>query len=66
MLRRSLHSRSPLHEVLGVPDAGAQRKEMIGLLKRLAGEQEEVNTFFKSGQLRVKMDVAPSNGNRPG
>ncbi len=43
----------------GIPDEGAQRKEMIDLLKRQVQQNEELIALLKSGQVRVKLEAAP-------
>jgi len=43
----------------GIPDAGAQRKDMIDLLKRIAVQNDELASLFKSGQARVKLENPP-------
>lgn len=44
----------------GIPNAGAQRREMIDLLKRLSQQVEELNGQFKSGKARVTVEAAPN------
>lgn len=44
----------------GIPDAGAQRKEMIDLLKQLNVQQADVVKVLKSGEVRVKLEDAPN------
>lgn len=44
----------------GIPDAGAQRKEMIDLLKQLNAQQGDVVKVLKSGEVRVKLEGAPN------
>ena len=46
----------------GIPDAGAQRKEMIDLLKQLNAQQADVVKVIKSGEVRVKLEGAPNDG----
>lgn len=41
----------------GIPDAGAQRKEMIDLLKRQLQQSEELMSLLKSGQVRVRVEA---------
>lgn len=43
----------------GLPNAAAQRREMIDLLKRLCQQVEELNGQFKAGSARVRVEAAP-------
>ncbi|MCE9590973.1 MAG: hypothetical protein K8S99_10655 [Planctomycetes bacterium] len=43
----------------GIPDEGAQRKEMIDLLKRLTQQMDELKGTLTSGEVRVKLENAP-------
>ena len=40
----------------GVPNAGAQRQEMISILRQLVNKTEEVNNTLRSGQMRVQVE----------
>jgi hypothetical protein len=42
----------------GIPNAAAQRKQMIELLKRLTQKTEELTGMLKSGQARVRVEQA--------
>jgi len=44
----------------GIPNAGAQRQQIVDLLKKLNQQTDELISLFKSGQARVKVD-APRN-----
>lgn len=46
----------------GIPDAGAQRKEIIDLLKRVTQQNEELNSLLRSGQVRVKVETTARDG----
>ena len=46
----------------GIPDAGAQRKEMIDLLKRHIQQTDELIGLLKSGQVRVKVEAPAKDG----
>jgi hypothetical protein len=46
----------------GIPDAGAQRKEMIDLLKATNQKLDALTELFKSGGARVHMEVAADKG----
>lgn len=46
----------------GIPDAGAQRKEMIDLLKRIAQQNDELKQVLTSGEVRVKLETPPAGG----
>ncbi|MCX5661742.1 MAG: hypothetical protein NTW19_18845 [Planctomycetota bacterium] len=46
----------------GIPDAGAQRKEMIDLLKRLAQQHDDLGQLLRSGQVRVKVESGARDG----
>jgi peptidoglycan hydrolase CwlO-like protein len=48
------------HAQDGIPNAGAQRKEMIDQLKRLSQQVEELNSQFKTGRARVMVEAAPA------
>jgi hypothetical protein len=48
----------------GIPDAGAQRKEMIDLLKALNEQSSDLVKVLKSGDVRVKLENAPAEGAR--
>jgi len=52
MLTQTAHAQSRG----GVPDAGAQRLEMISLLKQLVKQSEDTQSLLKSGQVRVKLE----------
>ncbi|MEX0777597.1 MAG: hypothetical protein WD042_17975 [Phycisphaeraceae bacterium] len=45
-------------QAAGLPDAGAQRQELIDQLKSLNKKVDETNGLFKSGQARVKLENA--------
>jgi hypothetical protein len=47
----------------GIPDPGAQQKEIIDLLKQLVQKVEEQTELFKSGQARVRVEAPP--GDKP-
>ncbi len=49
---------TPAHAQDGIPNAGAQRKEMIDVLKRVSQQVEELNGQFKSGRARVQVEAA--------
>lgn len=46
----------------GIPDAGAQRKEMIDLLKRISQQTDELNQLLRSGGVRVKVESVAREG----
>jgi hypothetical protein len=41
----------------GIPDPGAQQKEIIDLLKELVRKTEEQTELFRSGQARVRLEA---------
>lgn len=47
----------------GVPDAGAQRKEMVDLLKRITQQNDELRSTLTSGEVRVKLEATPGADN---
>lgn len=51
---------SEAHAQEGIPNAGAQRKEMIDQLKRVSQQVEELNGQFKSGTARVRVEAMPA------
>lgn len=50
---------APSAQAQGIPDAGAQRKEMIDQLKQLNAKTDQLLSLFKSGQARVKLENPP-------
>lgn len=40
----------------GIPDAGAQRKQMVDLLKQLVQESAAQTKMFKNGEARVRVE----------
>lgn len=48
----------------GIPNAGAQRREIVELLKKLTIQTEALTGLFRSGQARVKVEGAPAESNR--
>ena len=44
---------------IGIPNAGAQRKQNNDLLKQLVHKTEELTGLFKSGRARVRLEQAP-------
>ena len=44
-------------EAAGLPNSAAQRKDMIDLLKKLNVTMSEMNTQFKSGKARVRVEA---------
>ena len=40
----------------GIPNAGAQRKQIIDLLKKQVQQTESLTEMFKSGQARVRVE----------
>jgi len=40
----------------GIPNAGAQRKEMIDLLKRQSQQTDQLIALLKSGEVRVRVE----------
>lgn len=44
----------------GIPNAGAQRKEMIEALAKLNAQVAVTNELLRSGQIRVQMDAPPA------
>ncbi len=48
----------------GIPNAGAQRKEMIDALARIQQELTLTNEMLRSGQLRVVVDQPRSDDKR--
>lgn len=40
----------------GIPNAGAQRKQMVDLLKRVVQQNEQMIEMFQSGQARVRVE----------
>jgi hypothetical protein len=45
----------------GIPDAGAQRKDMIDLLKKHAAQNDELLGLLRSGDVRVKLEQVPGD-----
>jgi hypothetical protein len=45
----------------GIPDAGAQRKEMIDLLKKQCVQNEELAGLLRSGEMRVRVEQTPGD-----
>ncbi|MEX2672411.1 MAG: hypothetical protein WD294_09910 [Phycisphaeraceae bacterium] len=43
---------------VGIPDAGAQRKQMVDLLKTIVVQTDETNKLLESGELHVRVTVA--------
>ena len=43
----------------GIPNAAAQRKEMIDTLKRMSAQVEEMKGLFANGRARVTVENAP-------
>lgn len=56
-------SLSMTHEAYaqGIPNAGAQRKEMIEALAKLNAQVAATHELLRSGQVRVQMDAPPAN-----
>lgn len=52
-------SRGPTPGASGIPDAGAQRREMVDLLKKLVVQTDEVKSVLTSGQVRVRVENPP-------
>ena len=48
-------------EAQGIPNAGAQRREMIDLLKQLNVRLEQVHSHVSSGEMRVRIEEAPKD-----
>lgn len=46
----------------GLPDAGAQRMQVVDELKQLNRKVDELAGLFKSGQARVRMEALPKQG----
>jgi hypothetical protein len=46
----------------GIPDAGAQRMQVIDLLKQLVQKAEDQKELWRSGQVHVKVDKDPADG----
>lgn len=44
-------------QAAGLPNPGAQRQQMIDLLKKLSKQAEETKGLFKSGQARVRVEA---------
>ncbi len=40
----------------GIPNAGAQRQQMVDLLKRQSQQLDALTKLFESGQARVRLD----------
>ena len=47
----------------GIPNAGAQRIEMINELKQQTGKLDQLITLLKSGQARVRVEAGAGNNN---
>lgn len=43
-----------------LPDPGADRKDMIDLMKKQVQKSDDILTFLKSGQMRVRLETAPA------
>jgi hypothetical protein len=46
----------------GLPDAGAQRRDIIDLLKRQVQQSDELTKLLRSGQVRVRVENPPKEG----
>lgn len=46
----------------GLPDSGADRRDMIDLLKKQVQKTDEVLTYLKSGEMRVRLEAGKPNG----
>jgi len=44
----------------GIPDAGAQRRDMVEQLRKLNIQVEALNNQFKNGQARVRVEAQPA------
>ena len=45
----------------GIPDAGAQRQEIISLLKQLNQRSDDMNALLRSGDVRARVILPDSN-----
>ncbi len=54
----ALSSVTPSAHAGGLPDAGAQRKEMIDLLKGMNQKMDQLAALLKSGEARVRVEGA--------
>ncbi len=45
-------------QAAGLPDAGAQRQQMVDLLKSLNQKADELNAMFKDGKARIQVQNA--------
>lgn len=50
---------TPAPASAGLPDPGAQRRDMIDLLKQLVVKTDEVSSVLRSGQVRVRLENPP-------
>lgn len=44
-------------EAGGLANAGAQRKQMIDLLKKVTAQNDQLMTLLRSGQVRVRVEA---------
>ena len=47
---------SEAHAAGGIPNAGAQRQQMVDLLKKVVQQNDKLIGMFNSGQARVKVE----------
>jgi hypothetical protein len=54
----------PQARAAGIPDEGAQREQMISLLKLLVQKTEEIKSLMESGKLTVNVAGGPGEGDK--
>jgi len=42
----------------GIPNAGAQRRQMVDMLKRISQQTEVLTGLFRTGQARVRVEAS--------
>jgi len=49
-------------QAVGIPNGGAQREQMISLLKQQVAQTKTLTSMFRTGEARVKLEAAPGGG----
>lgn len=48
----------------GIPNAGAQRQQMVDMLKRISQQNESLTNMFRTGQARVRLEGVSADTNK--
>lgn len=48
----------------GIPNAGAQRQQMVDMLKRISQQNESMANLFRTGQARVRLEGVNTDTNK--